>query len=102
MADEDQPESPPVATLPFDPNDPEAVRAYFAGRTIDGVYVPRGEPGTEDYDRPPFVKTDADARRWDMAATVAATMFGDPRDPPAIGEVWHAARALYFSEVPTG
>jgi hypothetical protein len=93
----------PIRDLPFDPANEAEVRQFYEGSYVDGVYVPRGEPGTDDHERPPFVQTDHDARRWDMAATIAAATLWDPREPLTPGVVWRGARALYFSkEVPTG
>jgi 8-oxo-dGTP pyrophosphatase MutT (NUDIX family) len=79
----------------------EVLRARFGGMNVGGVYVPRGEPGAESYRRPPFVHTHEDAVRWDMAATFAVALFGNPADAPAPGEVWMAARSIYHSDIPT-
>lgn len=48
---------------------------------------------------PPYVKTDEERRRFDLARERAAELFDAPPDSE---QVWMAARALYRSDIPTG
>lgn len=47
---------------------------------------------------PPFVYTDEQRRRWDLAVDAAANLLGLP---PTAGVVVLAARALFVSDIPT-
>ena len=55
----------------------------------------RPEPAEVRY--PPFARTAAERRRWDLAEQIAREIFGD--DGPA--SVWAATRAIYRSEIET-
>jgi hypothetical protein len=53
---------------------------------------------------PPFVRTDADRKRWDISGKVAEAIFhdnapGEPLDPVFY---WHMQRTVYGSDIPTG
>ena len=47
---------------------------------------------------PPFVISDEDRRRWELAEAVAVRIFGGE---DAAG-IWQCARVLFNSDVPTG
>ena len=47
---------------------------------------------------PAFVLTASDQERWLLAQKTAAAALGRP---PHTALVWHAARALYRSDIPT-
>ena len=57
------------------------------------------EQDAEMWGYPPFVVTDDEKRRWDLAAGIAEEIFEAPDDPAA---AWMATRALYRSSIPTG
>jgi hypothetical protein len=47
---------------------------------------------------PPFVASEEERRRWDVAAAIARLLFGDVDE----ASVWYATRAYYRAPWPTG
>lgn len=56
------------------------------------------EAGTQ---RPPYVITADQQRRWDAAAALAEAMFEDLDPGERATQVWAATRAMYSSDIPT-
>lgn len=54
---------------------------------------PDPEPG-----KPPYVKTKAEIERWRLCVAIAVRMM---QEPATSETVWHAARSLYRSDIPT-
>lgn len=52
---------------------------------------------TPDEELPPYVQTDADRERWDLARGIAIELFG--ADDAA--NVWQATRSIYQNGPPT-
>jgi hypothetical protein len=62
--------------------------------------APLPEPGTVARERPFFVRTPEDARRWDACELLAMAMGDDdPEWSPTV--MSQTARSLYFSDTPT-
>jgi hypothetical protein len=48
---------------------------------------------------PPYIRTDAQRQRWDLAEALAVLIF---EDPPCSGSSWLATRVIYDMDLPTG
>ena len=52
-----------------------------------------------EHEYPPYVRTEAERHRWDMASRMAAWVAGEIGGDAAT--VWLATRSLYRSDIPT-
>jgi hypothetical protein len=59
---------------------------------LDGSRLQRAQ----DKQYPPYVRTDEQRRRWELAAGIARLLFDVEAD------VWVATRTIYRSPLPTG
>ncbi|MDP8942582.1 MAG: hypothetical protein M3N16_00430 [Actinomycetota bacterium] len=56
------------------------------------------EVGERGRQRPAFVVSPQDRRRWELAEATAVELTGEP---PTSESVWYLARSIYRSPIPT-
>jgi hypothetical protein len=61
-------------------------------------------PTVPDYALPPFVSTPEDRERWELAVAMAEELSRQNESDGRVNSqfVFHFARTVYFSELPTG
>ena len=53
--------------------------------------------------RPPFVRTDADRERWDLAVNLSIKLWEQQNaDAPSGTWMYYTPRSIFFSNIPTG
>ena len=55
------------------------------------------ERGEDARPYPPYVITEAERKRWDLAEGIARLIFDDAGE----AQVWQATRSVYRSDIPT-